>query len=278
MLSYQHGYHAGNHADLLKHCALALCLQARLRKSSPLCVFDTHSGRGLYDLADVQALKNQEFASGIAAVWEQRQALPELYRQALAHYNGNGALRYYPGSAAIIAKALRPQDEAIFCEAHPAEHAALAHNLHGQSGLRILAADGWQQARALLPPAQKRGLVLIDPSYERPEDFQAAASLANHLCKHFRAATILIWFPCLAGSGNLRRALAPLAQGRDCWTAELSLAQSGERGMHASAMACINAPFGAAQALNQCMHALLPLLGPTNQVGWRMDSELTTHD
>lgn len=273
MLSYQHGYHAGNHADLLKHCALALCLEVRLRKSSPLCVFDTHSGRGVYDLGDVQARKTQEFESGIAAVWSQRAQLPLLYAQALEHYNDGASLHRYPGSPAIIAKALRAQDEAIFCEAHPAEHAALRHNLQGHPGVRILADDGWQQARVLLPQSTKRGLVLIDPSYERPPDFQSAASLAAHLAKHSRAATVLIWFPCLPGSGNLRRALAPLAQGRDCFTAELRVAAPQERGMQASAITCLNAPFGAAQALDQCMRALLPKLGAENQVGWRLDLE-----
>lgn len=278
MLSYQHGYHAGNHADLLKHCALALCLEARLRKSSPLCVFDTHSGRGVYDLGDAQARKNQEFSSGIAAVWEQRGRLPQVYAQALEHYNSDGVLRHYPGSPAIVASALRPQDEAILCEAHPTEYAALAHNMHGLPGLRLLAEDGWQQAQALLPPPNKRGLILIDPSYERADDFQAAAGLAAYLGKHFRAATVLIWFPCLPGSGNLRRALAPLAQGRDCWTAQLQVASTREQGMHASAVACLNAPFGTAQALDDCMRALLPRLGPENQVGWRLDFDLHPHD
>jgi len=164
MLSYQHGYHAGGPADLHKHIALAGLLALLTRKARPITYMDSHAGRGLYDLGGEQATKTGEWKAGIGAA----SVGDGPYWRALAGVRARHGARAYPGSPALAREMLREGDRMVLMELHPAEHAALSNALSGP-GVEIHKRDGREGLLALSPPKPRRGLVLIDPSYEFPQ-------------------------------------------------------------------------------------------------------------
>jgi 23S rRNA (adenine2030-N6)-methyltransferase len=194
-VNYRHAFHAGNFADLIKHAALLQVL-ARAGAGGPLSIIDTHAGRGLYDLGGADAQRSGEAAAGIGKLMAATD-LPEAFaplRQAVFDLNRGGATRLYPGSPLLIAGALRPGDSYLACELRPDEHSALAQALKGRAGVKTLCADGYKEAVQKLP-AQGEALVLIDPPFERPDDYaQAVATLAAVARRNARAQ-VVIWLP-----------------------------------------------------------------------------------
>lgn len=273
MLSYQHGYHAGNHADVLKHATLCLCLEALGRKDSPYFLLDTHAGAGLYDLQDAAARQTAEADLGISRLWPKAAAaLPRSYASTLRHLNPRGPLRTYPGSCWLMAEALRHGDQAAFCERHPGEFEALEQNLARRRGLALLHADGYAQARALLPPAAKRGLVLIDPSYETAQDYTQVPKLVADIHHRFRAAMVLVWYPLLAGAERLEAQLARIGAGKaDATVFSLDVGQIGS-GMQGSAMYVLNPPWKLDEQLAACMDTIAPMLRQGDGAEFRAQS------
>ena len=172
MLSYQHGYHAGNHADVLKHTVLTAILARMVAKEKPVRYIDTHAGSGSYDLKSPAAQQNREYADGIGRIWSATDAPPAVARLLeLAHtHNGTGALRRYPGSPWFARELLRPEDRLHLFELHPAEHRRLAREFGGARNVRVLRENGLVGCIGLVPPPDRRGLLLIDPSYERGDE------------------------------------------------------------------------------------------------------------
>jgi len=273
-LNYRHAYHAGNFADVVKHVALVAALAHLKKKDKPFRVIDTHAGRGLYDLAGVEAGKTGEAQSGIARLGAIADASPALQAY-FAIARGFGAARY-PGSPLIAAKALRPGDTLVAIEKHPEEQAALAAALAPFANAKAVLGDGYERLAALLPPPERRGLVLIDPPYEAADEFDrvAAAFAAAH--RRFATGIYLLWLPvkrqvdadALAGeilhAGATRLMLLTLDVGR---------APDAEPGrLSAAGLLVVNPPFGFAPEMRDVLAILEKQLaqgpGASARVQW----------
>jgi len=199
MLSYQHGYHAGNFSDVIKHLTLSRLLAYLSQKPKPLLYLETHAGRGLYDLRDGQAQKNAEFLEGISLLWEARKKAPELmapYLHTIAKLNPNNELRYYPGSPWLSLEGLRSQDRLVFIERHPKEFSFL-EQLPGSAKRFCYNTDGIKEMTALLPPIERRGLIFIDPSYEIKEEYKTIPKAIEAAHKRFATGVYCLWYPIL---------------------------------------------------------------------------------
>jgi 23S rRNA (adenine2030-N6)-methyltransferase len=195
-LNYRHAFHAGNFADLVKHTVLLQLLALAAADPAPLTVIDTHAGRGLYDLDGPEAQRSGEAAEGIGRLIEARDAPAEFAPliAAVRRLNGGGRLVRYPGSPWLVAEALRAQDRYLACELNTSEHAALRKALGGRAGVEILRADGFEVARERRPRSG-RVLALIDPPFERADDYARAAAAAAELVRGNPAARSLVWLP-----------------------------------------------------------------------------------
>jgi 23S rRNA (adenine2030-N6)-methyltransferase len=195
-LNYRHAFHAGNFADLVKHAALTRVLARLTAGRSPLFVLDTHAGRGLYDLSGEESLRSGEAKAGIARLM-QADDLPDAFaplRAAVARLNPGGQVKFYPGSPRLIADALRPGDRYLACELRPEEHEALAANLKGRPGVETVCADGYAVAQQRLPQTG-RALVLIDPPFERADDYRRIVDTLAGVARRNPAAAVMIWLP-----------------------------------------------------------------------------------
>lgn len=210
-MNYRHAFHAGNFADVIKHLALVAVLLHLRRKEKPFCVVDTHAGSGLYDLGGGEALRSREAENGIARIRHlfAHSDLPNALRVYLEFAESEGA-NFYPGSPRLIARLLRPQDRLLAIEKHPEEAEALRKALAGFPRTRTTEGDGYAQLVPLLPPRERRGLVLIDPPYEAEDEFQRATDLLARAHRRFATGIYLLWFPIKSkadadsASGELR--------------------------------------------------------------------------
>ncbi len=195
MLSYQHGYHAGNLADVQKHAMLAWVLAELARKDKPLSYMETHAGRGLYDLGSSEAQKTGEAAAGIERVgpWF---AQDDPYARVLAETRRMHGPRAYPGSPLVAALTLRPQDRITLAELHPREGEALERNL-GPHGATIERRDGAELALGLTPPTPRRGFLLIDPSWEVKDEYAAIPDLMEKVHRRWNVGVLMLWYPLL---------------------------------------------------------------------------------
>jgi 23S rRNA (adenine2030-N6)-methyltransferase len=195
-LNYRHAFHAGNFADLVKHAVLLQLLARLAGQAGPLSIVDTHAGRGLYDLAGVEAKKSGEAEAGVVRLMAASDAPAEFAPLAAAvrKLNGGGAVQRYPGSPWLIAEALRPGDSYLACELRPEEHQALSERMRGKRGVRTLCTDGYEAAADQTPVAS-RTLVLIDPPFERSDDYRRIVETLAGVRRRNRSATALVWLP-----------------------------------------------------------------------------------
>jgi 23S rRNA (adenine2030-N6)-methyltransferase len=202
-MNYHHGYHAGSFTDVFKHVILVALIKALLRKEKAFCYLDTHAGAGCYDLFSAQAQKSQEFESGISKVLHEKNP-PDLIKQYLNCVqkinnqltgSSTSALRYYPGSPAIMHYFLRPQDRMVLTELHPQEQQLLKNYFANASHTSVHLLDGYQGLKAFLPPPERRSLILLDPPYEKPYELSYLASLLPIALKRFTTGIYAIWYP-----------------------------------------------------------------------------------
>jgi len=264
MLAYRHAFHAGNHADVLKHIVLVQVMQHMALKDTPYWMIDTHAGAGAYSLASSEAQKHGEFRDGIARLWG-REDLPEPvadYMNLLRQFNGPGALINYPGSPAFAHMLMRESDRLRLFELHPTDYRQLSAIFKGEKHTEVTKADGFESLKAQLPPPSKRACVLIDPSYELRKDYDAVVSALKDAMVRFPIGTYLIWYPKLKRRDvvmlpdRLKR-LSPKG-----WLhAELTVAPPGEDGygLLGSGMFVINPPW----TLHKQMQDTLPWLKST---------------
>lgn len=259
MLSYRHAFHAGNHADVLKHSVLTLVIDYLKQKEKPLWYIDTHAGAGLYALDSVEAKKNAEFVNGIATLLERRTAMPEFLRtyfSAIDALNPDG-LEKYPGSPLLAAQLLRDQDRLRFFEMHPQDVVLLNNNFQRDRRVQIADSDGFVGLKSLLPPPSRRALVLIDPPYELKEDYARVVTSMQDALRRFATGTYAVWYPLLprAESARLPQQLAALPV--PSLRMELRVSEpQGEFGMYGSGMFVVNPPW----LLHDQMKIVLPLL------------------
>jgi len=246
MLSYQHSYHAGNLADVHKHALLAWMLDYLTQKNKPLTYIETHAGRGLYDLASPEAVRTGEAAAGIARA--EAGFTPEHpYRRRLAEVRARFGPQAYPGSPLIAALCLRDGDPLHLAELHPQELRALTTNL-GPWGAHIQARDGFDMALAVCPPTPRRGLMLVDPSYEVKADYDRIPRIIGQINRKWNVGIIALWYPILTDAPH-RAMLAELHTAfPDALRSEATFppARDGHR-MVGSGMFIVNPPYGLAE-------------------------------
>lgn len=276
-MNYRHAFHAGNHADVLKHIVLVSCLDYMARKPGPISVLDTHAGRGLYDLTAEEAQRSPEWQNAAARVFDWPDAPPALapFHQALRVLNAQD-LCVYPGSPWLAAWALRPQDSLSLCELHPQECMALRRMIlpDGQSLNRRAAVherDGFEALRALVPLPHKRALILIDPPYERGDDFDLAAKALRHALRRMRQSVFLWWRP-LKDAAQVDRADAEVqAEGRfPSLRVDLTVRNLALPGLCASSLLILNPPHILEDQLTGLLPALSKKLAQGEGAGWRV--------
>jgi 23S rRNA (adenine2030-N6)-methyltransferase len=189
-MNYRHAFHAGNFADVAKHLALVVVLAHLRRKAAGFAVIDSHAGRGAYDLAGPEAVRTGEAAEGIARLTDVKDA-----PAALATYLELAGGALYSGSPLLAARLIRPQDRLVAVEKHPDDAAALRTVLQPYARARVEEGDGYRRLLALVPPPERRGVVLIDPPFEAPDEFEAAARAVTAAYRRFATGIYLVWFP-----------------------------------------------------------------------------------
>jgi 23S rRNA (adenine2030-N6)-methyltransferase len=267
MLSYQHGFHAGNFADLHKHSVLVALLESLNRKAKPWSYLETHSGRALYDLSDAQAQKTGEYRDGIARLWQP--PLPEAlkpYLAQIARVNAGAALTHYPGSPTIAAGMAREQDVLRLMELHPAEVDALRQVFRDDARVAVHHRDGYEGVGALLPPNPRRGLVLIDPAYEVKDEYAQVVRFLKKAHRRWPTGIYAVWYPLLAANRwqTLVQELKDAALG-PLLRSELRVAAEDCGGMYGSGMLVLNPPWQLDRQLDEMLPALAQALGLTAQ-------------
>lgn len=275
MLSYRHGFHAGNHGDVLKHAVLALLLESMTRKPTPLAYLETHAGIGRYRLDSAEAEKTGEYTAGIGRIWNADDVPPviEPYLRAVRALNPGGVLREYPGSPEIARSLLRENDRLLLAELHPSDHPRLKAAYGDDRRVAVHHMDGYQALKAFLPPPENRGIVLIDPSYEVKTEYAQAADALVNAQRRWRNGLFALWYPVLqratviALENRLRAASLPKFA-----VAELRIADDGASGMTGSGLFIVNAPW----RFDETMRTLLPWLhrrlAPSGSGGWRVEA------
>jgi 23S rRNA (adenine2030-N6)-methyltransferase len=248
MLSYQHAYHAGNLADVHKHAALAWVLNYLIQKPKPLTYLETHAGRGLYDLTSAEAAKTGEAAAGIGRI-----ALPPAhpYARALSLTRGRHGPAAYPGSPMVAALILRHIDSLHLAELHPQEHAALAEAM-GPLGAQVHREDGLAFALARTPPTPRRGIMLVDPSYEVKDDYHEVPRMLAAVHRKWNVGTLILWYPVLDSQPHLAMTaeLARSIPGALRHEVRFPPARQGHR-MLGSGLIVVNPPWGLDDALEE---------------------------
>ena len=264
MLSYRHSYHAGNHADVVKHLVQVAILQYLLKKDKPFCYHDSHAGAGLYSLLAEQAQKTGEYQGGIGKLWQYQAKNPALagYIDVIKQLNPDGDLAFYPGSPKIAAMLARSTDSIQATELHPTDYPVLASQFARRRHSRIENMDAWAGFKAMLPPLHKRGLVLIDPPYELKTEYQDVVTGLQLAYSRFPQATYAIWYPVIERAAVEAFIGAIVATGiKDQLRIELCpQSDSSGFGMTGSGMLVINPPYTLADDMRHALAEVSPFI------------------
>jgi 23S rRNA (adenine2030-N6)-methyltransferase len=281
MLSYRHAFHAGNHADVLKHLILLQIAEYLGEKPAPFWIIDTHAGAGRYALESAHASKLAEFKDGIGRLWEAKGLPPAAkdYVDMVRQLNPDGQLRHYPGSPWLARQMLRDGDRLRLYEMHTTD-AKLLHECFQGSGreVAITDGDGFTGLKAILPPPPRRALVLIDPSYETKSDYTAVVKALQEALKRFPTGTYALWYPMLSKleSRQLPDKLKRL--GCSNWlhaTLEVKAPAKDGFGMNGSGMFVINPPWTLEKKLHETLPKLTELLAQGPGAKYTLESEST---
>jgi 23S rRNA (adenine2030-N6)-methyltransferase len=271
-MNYRHAYHAGNFADVFKHALLMRILTYLMRKDTPLRYLETHGGIGLYDLSSEEAQKTGEWREGIARLWQAQLSgeaaqLLAPYLALTQQFEGR-----YPGSPMIAKSLLRAQDRLTICELHPHDERRLVKNLGRDSRVKVLAMDGYQALKAGVPPAERRGLVLIDPPFEQRDEFSTLEKAIALAHGKWANGCFAIWYPLKAtpevdafrarmGKGDIRRVL--------CLEMQIDHLQS-EGPLKGCGLIVINPPFALEAEARQLLPLFTSLLAQGRDAAWRI--------
>ncbi|TWG80489.1 23S rRNA (adenine2030-N6)-methyltransferase [Cupriavidus gilardii J11] len=282
MLSYRHAFHAGNHADVLKHAIVTHLLDYLGQKDKAFWYIDTHAGAGLYALDRGYAAKTSESETGIAPLWRAAAAgttLPLLlqdYLDQVRTLNPDGELRHYPGSPWLAWQLLREQDRLRLFELHSTEIQVLRDNFRG-AGRRVMLydGDGFSGIKAILPPAPRRALVLVDPSYEDKHDYARTLQCLRDGLQRFATGTYAIWYPQVQRRESLQLPVQLKALPINSWL-HVSLTVKhpvpGGLGLHGSGMFIVNPPWTLHAALDTALPTLVDLLGQDGGAAFSLES------
>lgn len=295
MFSYRHAFHAGNHADVLKHVILIQLLSYMNQKDTPYMVVDTHAGAGVYNLDDAFASKNAEYESGITRLWDRKDLPPAVadYVKLVKAMNPSGKLRHYPGSPFIAEQVMREADRLRLFDLHPTEGKVLAENFRkleahkaaqGQRttvrGKRILIerSDGFGALKTLMPPPSRRALVLIDPPYEDKRDYRLVKDTLSDALKRFPTGSYAVWYPVLQRMesrqfpGQLKRLPC-----KDWLHATLSIGSPTPDGfgLRGSGMFILNPPWTLEATLREILPGLTDMLGVDSGAHFELEAGQT---
>ena len=279
MLSYRHAFHAGNHADVLKHMLLVQLVHYLAQKDKPFSIIDTHAGAGLYALDSGYATKLAEYETGIGRLWSRGDLPAPLaeYANLVRELNPDGQLRVYPGSPWLALRTMREQDRLRLFELHSSDSDLLQKNFR-DAGRRVIvsATDGFANLKALLPPPSRRGLILIDPSYEMKEDYLQVVHVLRDSLSRFATGMYAVWYPQLSRleSQQLPDKLKRLAGESWLHVALTVRAPSADGvGMHGSGMFLINPPWTVHGMLKKTMPYLVSTLGQDAGAAFILEQE-----
>ena len=284
MLSYRHAFHAGNHADVLKHFVLIQLSRYLGQKDKPFWIIDTHAGAGLYELDTGYATKLKEYEGGIGKLWPRHDLPDELadYVDQVRACNPNAThtpdtLRFYPGSPWLALQTLRPQDRLRLFELHSSDSKILQDNFSDQDRrVSVTTGNGYDALKALLPPPPRRALVLIDPPYETRDDYTNVIAALNEGLTRFATGTYAVWYPQLDRPearqlpDKLKR--LPIRN----WlhvTLTVHTPSTDGFGMHGSGMFIINPPWTLHKTLEETMPYLVATLGQDAGAGYTLDAQ-----
>lgn len=261
-MNYRHIYHAGNFADVLKHAVLARLIRYLQNKDKAFRILDTHAGIGLYDLSSEEAQKTGEWQGGIGKLLatDLPPAVAELlepYLAAVRELNPTGDIRLYPGSPKLSRMLMRPQDRLSAMELHPDDARSLARLFEGDYQVRVIELDGWLSLGAHLPPKEKRGLVLVDPPFEKEGEYARLVDGLEKAWKRFSGGTYCLWYPIKKGAPI--RDFHSLLQETEIpkmLCTELSVRSDREDGLSGTGLIIVNPPW----TLKDELHTLLPVL------------------
>jgi 23S rRNA (adenine2030-N6)-methyltransferase len=283
-MNYRHAFHAGNHADVLKHSVIARILAYMLGKEKPLRALDVHAGIGIYDLAGPEAGRTLEWRDGIGRLWGDdgerlplappAEALLAPWRNVVEAVNGKGPLRRYPGSPELFRRLLRPRDRLNLNELHPEDHARLLAWRGRDRRIAVTRLDAAVAVKAQLPPPERRGIVLIDPPYEREDEVERAVRMLADGLKRFATGVFVLWYP-ETGDGLPERLRVGAAALSLPPTLDLGLEVARPRpggGLQGSGLLVLNPPFTLAGEMDVLLPALAERLrqgeGARHRLAW----------
>ena len=266
-MNYRHAYHAGNHADVLKHAVLARVITHMMKKDKPFCVIDAHAGTGVYDLGGIEAGKTGEWEGGIGRLAEpfaaEVEALLAPYRQVIAALNPQGGVRIYPGSPELALRLMRATDRMIANELHPQDAVALERHVIRDPRVEVTSMDAETCLKARLPPKERRGVILIDPPYELKDEAEKTLRMLAHGLRRFAQGVFVVWYP-LKADRTAETILTGIAELGVPGTLKVELrvreAFSGG-GLAGSGLAILNSPWTLDRDLEQLVPALATRLG-----------------
>jgi 23S rRNA (adenine2030-N6)-methyltransferase len=276
-MNYRHAYHAGNFADVMKHILLMrVCCYLR-QKEKPFRVIDTHAGIGFYDLAADEAERTQEWTRGIGLLDQplslEVETLIAPYRAVLEQAKGRHGANTYPGSPLIVRELLRRQDQAVLVELHPADHAVLNERFNAVANIKVMHLDGWTALHALIPPKERRGLVLIDPPYEKTGELTTLATELGRAVSKWPTGVYMAWYP-IKDTGEIDAAATLLgkAVARPCLRLELMVERLDDAArLNGSGLFVVNPPWTLEHEAKLILPALAERLALGGYGAWRCE-------
>lgn len=274
MLAYRHLFHAGNFADVFKHAAVAQLATLIRRKDKPFLYLDTHAGVGRYDLAHAWAKKNREYENGIARIFD-RSDCPDSVRPYLdvVHlHNPDGKLRFYPGSPLLVHRLMRTGDRMVLTELNRDDCGRLQTHFQGDHRVQVRNIDGYQALKAFLPPQERRGLILIDSSFDQANEFPRILKALTDAHKRFATGVYAIWYPLMepAAISDFERSVVDCGI-RKVLKLELAVHPGNwQASLRGSAMLLVNPPYGFDAVAAPMLHWLWKALSPEGNGRYRV--------
>ena len=268
MLSYRHGYHAGNAADVLKHFILIYVLDYIKKKDKGFIFIDSHAGAGKYLISDPYMQKNKEYLQGIKKILQLKNdnIFLKKYLDLIKSINFNSELKIYPGSCYLAARSLRPNDNLYFFELHPKEFLNLKKNFENDSRVIIENRDSCQGLKKLLPPKEKRAVILIDPSYELKDEYEKVLEMLSDCYKKFPLGVYIIWYPVLKNKKSEKFIFNVLKKKYKNLSHVEMITDNSNNGMQGSGLFILNCPWSIENDIKKSLETIFDCLKKNNNV------------
>ena len=268
MLSYRHGYHAGNAADVLKHFILTYVLDYIKKKDKGFIFIDSHAGAGKYLISDPYMQKNKEYLQGIKKILQLKNdnIFLKKYLDLIKSINFNSELKIYPGSCYLAARSLRPNDNLYFFELHPKEFLNLKKNFENDSRVIIENRDSYQRLKKLLPPKEKRAVILIDPSYELKDEYEKVLEMLSDCYKKFPLGVYIIWYPVLKNKKSEKFIFNVLKKKYKNLSHVEMITDNLNNGMQGSGLFILNCPWSIENDIKKSLETIFDCLKKNNNV------------